>query len=77
MPLNAISRRNTTSTVRLRGVDLLNNPALNKGTAFDEAERTAFGLHGLLPSIVESLDAQTDRAYEAFVDKGKPTFKGD
>jgi malate dehydrogenase (oxaloacetate-decarboxylating) len=66
MPLNAISRRNTTSTVHLRGVDLLNNPALNKGTAFDEAERTAFGLHGLLPPIVESLDAQTDRAYEAF-----------
>jgi malate dehydrogenase (oxaloacetate-decarboxylating) len=66
MPLNAISRRNTTSTVRLRGVDLLNNPALNKGTAFDEAERAAFGLHGLLPPIVESLDAQTDRAYEAF-----------
>jgi malate dehydrogenase (oxaloacetate-decarboxylating) len=66
MPMNAISRRNTTSTVRLRGVDLLNNPALNKGTAFDEAERTAFGLHGLLPPIVESLDAQTERAYEAF-----------
>lgn len=66
MPLNAISRRNTTSTVRLRGVDLLNNPALNKGTAFDEVERTAFGLHGLLPPIVESLDAQCARAYEAF-----------
>jgi malate dehydrogenase (oxaloacetate-decarboxylating) len=66
MPLNAIAKRNSPRTVRLRGVDLLNNPALNKGTAFDEAERTAFGLHGLLPPIVESLDAQCDRAYEAF-----------
>jgi malate dehydrogenase (oxaloacetate-decarboxylating) len=53
--------------VRLRGVDLLNNPALNKGTAFDEAEREAFGLHGLLPPIVESLDSQCVRAYEAFL----------
>jgi len=66
MPLNSIIRRNNTCTVHLRGVDLLNNPALNKGTAFDEAERETFGLHGLLPPIVESLDAQTDRAYEAF-----------
>jgi malate dehydrogenase (oxaloacetate-decarboxylating) len=66
MPLNAIARRNTSNTVRLRGVDLLNNPALNKGTAFDEVERTAFALNGLLPPIVESLDAQCDRAYEAF-----------
>jgi malate dehydrogenase (oxaloacetate-decarboxylating) len=69
MPLNAIVRRNTTRTVRLRGADLLNSPALNKGTAFDEAERETFGLHGLLPPIVESLDGQCVRAYEAFVRK--------
>ena len=66
MPLREIVRRNTTRTVRLRGMDLLNNPALNKGTAFTEAEREAFGLHGLLPPIVESLDDQCVRAYEAF-----------
>jgi malate dehydrogenase (oxaloacetate-decarboxylating) len=60
-------RKNVALAVRLRGVDLLNNPALNKGTAFDEAEREAFGLHGLLPPIVESLDAQCVRAYEAFL----------
>lgn len=47
-------------------MDLLNNPALNKGTAFSEAERHTFGLHGLLPPIVESLDEQCVRAYEAF-----------
>lgn len=67
MPLNAIVRRNTTCSVRLRGADLLNNPTLNKGTAFTEAERETFGLHGLLPPIVESLDAQCVRAYEAFI----------
>ena len=31
------------------GLSLLSNPLLNKGTAFTEAERDAFGLHGLLP----------------------------
>ncbi|HXE36717.1 MAG TPA: NAD-dependent malic enzyme [Verrucomicrobiae bacterium] len=53
-------------TVRLRGMDLLNNPALNKGTAFSEDERKSFGLHGLLPPVVESLDDQCIRAYQAF-----------
>ncbi len=67
MPVNSIARRNTTRTLHLRGADLLNNPTLNKGTAFTEAERETFGLHGLLPPIVESLDAQCLRAYQAFV----------
>jgi malate dehydrogenase (oxaloacetate-decarboxylating) len=53
-------------TVRLRGMDLLNNPALNKGTAFSEGERESFGLHGLLPPVIESLDDQCIRAYQAF-----------
>ena len=34
---------------RLSGYDLLNNPRLNKGSAFTEKERDAFALHGLLP----------------------------
>lgn len=67
MATNPVVRKNAALAVRLRGVELLNNPALNKGTAFDEAEREAFGLHGLLPPIVESLDAQCVRAYEAFL----------
>ena len=49
-----------------RGVDRLNRPVLNKGTAFTEDERTALGLHGLLPPQVESLDEQVVRAYEAY-----------
>src|SRR5882672_2761133 len=49
-----------------RGTDLLNTPLLNKSTAFTEEERTRFGLEGLLPPHVETLDEQVVRAYEAF-----------
>jgi malate dehydrogenase (oxaloacetate-decarboxylating) len=49
-----------------RGMELLDNPLLNKGTAFTESERTSLGLHGLLPPQVETLDQQVVRAYEAF-----------
>jgi malate dehydrogenase (oxaloacetate-decarboxylating) len=51
---------------RLRGVELLDTPIWNKGTAFDEVERAAFGLRGLLPPHIESLEQQSSRAYEAF-----------
>jgi malate dehydrogenase (oxaloacetate-decarboxylating) len=50
----------------LRGMNLLDTPLWNKGTAFDERERIAFGLQGLLPPHVESLQEQSVRAYEAF-----------
>ncbi len=46
---------------RLSGFDLLLNPRLNKGTAFTEEERDAFGLHGLLPPHVGSLEDQRER----------------
>ena len=49
-----------------RGMELLNRQGLNKGTAFTDEERTALGLHGLLPPQVESLDGQAARAYEAY-----------
>jgi len=50
----------------VRGVPLLQSPLLNKGTAFTEGERRVLGLDGLLPVIVETLDEQCLRAYEAF-----------
>jgi len=50
-------------------VELLDTPIWNKGTAFDEAERAAFGLQGLLPPHIESLEQQSIRAYEAFKTK--------
>ena len=45
----------------LTGYDLINTPMLNKGTAFPEIERDMFGLHGLLPPHVGSLDDQVAR----------------
>jgi malate dehydrogenase (oxaloacetate-decarboxylating) len=55
-----------TLRMKLRGMDLLDTPIFNKGTAFTDEERSAFGLHGLLPPQIESLDEQTSRAYEAY-----------
>jgi malate dehydrogenase (oxaloacetate-decarboxylating) len=52
-----------------RAMDLLDSPSLNKGTAFIEKERATFGLHGLLPPHVETLDEQLVRVYEAFQKK--------
>src|SRR5271170_2652911 len=49
-----------------RGMDLLLRQVFNKGTAFTEEERNKFGLNGLLPPHIESLDDQTVRAYEAY-----------
>jgi malate dehydrogenase (oxaloacetate-decarboxylating) len=45
----------------LRGLDLLRDPLLNKGTAFTIEERDAFGLHGLLPPHIGDLDNQVER----------------
>ena len=43
------------------GRDLLNDPILNRGTAFTAAERDKFGLRGLLPEVVETLEEQVQR----------------
>jgi malate dehydrogenase (oxaloacetate-decarboxylating) len=50
----------------LSGYELLNDPLLNKGTAFTEQEREEFELHGLLPPHVTSLDWQVTRRLDAF-----------
>ncbi|MCE9640731.1 MAG: NAD-dependent malic enzyme [Betaproteobacteria bacterium] len=44
-----------------RGLALLQDPTLNKGTAFTEKERDALGLRGLLPPHVLSQDEQVTR----------------
>jgi malate dehydrogenase (oxaloacetate-decarboxylating) len=49
----------------MTGVEMLFEPILNKGTAFTEQERAIYGLRGLLPPHVESLEEQTHRAYDA------------
>ncbi|NLR30998.1 malolactic enzyme [Levilactobacillus tujiorum] len=48
---------------------ILNNPFLNKGTAFTQAERQALGLVGTLPSHVQTLDEQATQAYAQFQNK--------
>ena len=40
---------------------LLNDPLTNKGTAFTDAERDHFGLHGLLPPHILTLEEQISR----------------
>lgn len=52
--------------VSSKGPELLRDPLLNKGTAFTEAERDAFGLHGLLPPHVGTLEGQMERRLKAF-----------
>ncbi len=47
----------------LCGKPLLTTPQLNKGTAFTNEERKAFGLLGKLPHRVETLEEQVKRAY--------------
>jgi malate dehydrogenase (oxaloacetate-decarboxylating)(NADP+) len=44
-----------------RGMALLHDPLLNKGTAFTEAERDALGLRGLLPAHVHTQEEQVAR----------------
>ena len=44
---------------------ILNNPLLNKGTAFTQAERDAYGLNGYFGDVVETLDTQVVRTIEA------------
>lgn len=50
------------------GSPLLENPLLNKGSAFTRDERLALNLNGLLPNQVETISEQTDRAYSQFSD---------
>ena len=44
---------------------LINDPRLNKGTAFTLEEREKFGLHGLLPPIVSTMEQQVEWALDA------------
>jgi len=43
------------------GLRLMQDPFLNKGTAFNDAERDALGLRGLLPPHVQGMDDQVRR----------------
>lgn len=55
----------------MKGIELLNNPFLNKGTAFTNEERKQLGLEGLLPANVRTLEQQAEQCCEQF--KAKQT----
>lgn len=48
---------------------ILNNPFLNKGTAFTMEERKELGLIGLLPPYVQTIEEQAEQAYQHFLRK--------
>ncbi|HTY80923.1 MAG TPA: NAD-dependent malic enzyme [Candidatus Bathyarchaeia archaeon] len=56
----------------VRGPQLLSHPLHNKGSAFTRAEREAFGLEGLLPYAVNTLEQQARRVYENLARKTDP-----
>ncbi len=51
------------------GFEILHNPILNKGTAFTLEERRLFNMDGFLPPAVCSLEEQTERSYENYLNK--------
>lgn len=61
------SRKNSAPVRRGRcAADFLHDPYLNKGTAFTEVERKRFGLLGLLPPQVSTIEQQCTRVLENF-----------
>ena len=50
-------------------IDILNNPFLNKGTAFTMKERKELGLIGLLPPYVQTIEEQAAQTYAQFQTK--------
>jgi len=51
--------------------EILNNPFLNKGTAFTKKEREKYRLLGLLPPYIQTIDEQAKQAYGQFLKKDK------
>ena len=54
----------------MKAHEILNNPFLNKGTAFTEEERSELGLVGLLPPRVQTIEEQARQTYQQMQTKG-------
>jgi malate dehydrogenase (oxaloacetate-decarboxylating)(NADP+) len=61
--------------VRAKGLELLNDPWRNKGTAFTTEERLTLGLSGLLPPHIADMEEQVQRVMENFRRKTDPLEK--
>jgi malate dehydrogenase (oxaloacetate-decarboxylating) len=57
--------------VEARGMEVLRDPFLNKGSAFTEEERVELRLEGLLPPVVLTIEDQVKRVYEQY--RAQPT----
>jgi len=61
--------------VKSRGLALLNDPWLNKGTSFTAEERIALGLSGLLPPHSADMEEQVMRVMENYAHLSDPLDK--
>ncbi|HCN75136.1 malolactic enzyme [Pseudolactococcus plantarum] len=59
----------------MRAHEVLNNPFLNKGTAFTESERQELGLIGLLPPHVQTIEEQAEQTYQHYLTKSSDLEK--
>ncbi|MEV6859457.1 NAD-dependent malic enzyme [Streptosporangium subroseum] len=57
------------------GLEVLENPLLNKGTAFSPRERADLDLDGLIPPVVETLEEQARRAYAQYLEQSTDLLK--
>ena len=68
MSMSTVTERRSETLIEttLTGQELLDNPLLNKGSAFPEDERREFGLLGLLPLHSSTIEEQLARTYENY-----------
>jgi malate dehydrogenase (oxaloacetate-decarboxylating)(NADP+) len=57
------------------GYSMLRNPRFNKGTAFTKEEREKYGLQGMLPDKIETIETQILRVQEQLDNLEKPINK--